>query len=304
VTIDGGKTAPPPTGGISVAGSLGGFPSAANLGINTGGTLTTDKNPVRIEGTYYKHTGNPADNLGGSTVISGGTVQSAAGDTTISNGMSSATSASADLNNPALNPPSQTLGIINSTQTITGGAGRNVINVTQINLGSGMDLTLNAPANASFVINVTGSGASGGITLAGASSDILLTGGITPANVIFNVVPATGTENVSVTDSTVNATVMDLTGNVTLTSKSANATVNGEVISGGAITLMGGDKGVADVEVVAGVLEPSAAAYFTLGPVSLIAVMLLHRRFSRRKRTIVRGSHDPPESLLGTVKWC
>jgi hypothetical protein len=106
--------------------------------------------------------------------------------------------------------------------------------VTQINLGSGLTLTLNAPANASFVINVTGSGASGGILLNGAN--IVLTGGVTPSNVIFNVVGGSGA-NVSVTDSTINGIAMDLAGSVSLTSHNSDATVNGEVISGGPLHL-------------------------------------------------------------------
>jgi hypothetical protein len=171
-----------------------------------------------------------------------------------------------------------------------------------------MTLTLNAPANASFVINVIGSGASGGITLAGASSDILLTGGITPANVIFNVVPAgpPTPANVVVQDSTVNGIIMDLTGNVTLTSTKGlpGTLVNGEIISGGNITLDGTNGDNAQILVVApGVPEPSAATYFTLGPLSLIAVMLLYRRFSCRKQAVAGRSHDPPESVLDVVKW-
>jgi hypothetical protein len=109
------------------------------------------------------------------------------------------------------------------------------------------------------------------------------------------------TTNTKVTVTTtgqVNGIFLAVQGNAGMTLD--NSSINGEVIAAGDISMKGG----ADVEVVAGVPEPSAAAYFTLGPLSLIAVMLLQRRFSRRKRTIVRGSYDPPESVLGTVKWC
>jgi hypothetical protein len=60
--------------------------------------------------------------------------------------------------------------------------------------------------------------------------------------------------------------------------------VNGEIISGNTITISNGS----DVQVVPAetVPEASTAAYFTLGPLSLVAVMLLYRRFSRRKETI------------------
>jgi hypothetical protein len=146
------------------------------------------------------------------------------------------------------------------------------------------------------VINVP----DGGITL-GVASQILLTGGLTPANVIFNVTNGViGRNNVSVTGAgaVINGIVMDINGTVSLTGQ--GDTVNGEVISNEDISFSNGS----DVEVAETVPEASTTAYFTLGPLSLVAVMLLHRRFSRRKQTVVCGSRDPPESVLGAVKWC
>jgi hypothetical protein len=267
-----------PFSGISVGS--GGAASAANLGINSGGTLTADKSSI-VTGTWYTFTGNSTSGAAGT--ILGGTVQSVAGNNTISAAASSATSASSTLAGLANTQAPPNLNNPGTSVTLTGTAGRNVITVPIISLGAGITLTLSGPPGASWVINVNGSGASGGISLAGAGSNILVAGGVTPANVIFNVVGGTGA-NVSVTDSTVNGIVMDLAGSVTLSAKSVNTTVNGEIISGQAIALDGTDKTAADVEVVAAVPEPSAATYFTLGPLSLIAVMLLRRHFSRRKQ--------------------
>jgi len=139
-------------------------------------------------------------------------------------------------------------------------------------------LTLSGSSSQSFVINVP----NGGISLSNADS-IVLTGGLTPANVIFNL---TGTgNNIALNNNSVlNGIVMDLNSTVSLTN---SATIEGELISGQNISLSNN----AQVEVV--LPEASTVAYFTLGPLTLGSVMLLHRRFSRRKQIVVSSSHDP-----------
>ena len=264
VSISGGSSSSP--AGISV--NPGAKASNANLGINSGGSLTSAATTV-INGTYYKHTGNTGDSVSGTTIV-GGTTQSTAGDNTISAAVSSAQTASSNLAGLANTQTPPNLNNPSSSVTITGVAGRNVINVPIISLGNGITLTLSGPAGASWVVNVTGTGGSGGISLG--SAKILVGGGVTDTNVILNV---TGSANVSTngTGDVFDGIVMDLHGSVTLNA----ATVNGEVISNSAISLSNGS----DVEVSGP--EPSAAAYFTLGPLSLIAVMGLHHHFSRRK---------------------
>jgi hypothetical protein len=207
-------------------------------------------------------------------------MQNSTGDSKINQAGTDATSSSSNLSRlpstqtpPDLNNPG-------SNVTITGGVGRNVINVPVISLNNGITLTLSGPASASFVVNVTGSA---GMTLNSAS--ILLGGGLTAANVIFNVTTTGANVSASGSGVVINGIVMDLNGNENLN----GATVNGEVTSGGQIVLGGGG----DVEVVPTVPEPSAAAYFTLGPLSLIAVLLLQNRSSRRKRISARISHVP-----------
>jgi len=272
--IFGGGSASSPSG-ISV--NPGASANQANLGINAG-SLVSSATTV-INGTYYKHTGSPSDSISGTTIV-GGTVQNSTGDSKINQAVTDATSASSNL---ARLPSTQTPPNLNnpsSNVTINGGVGRNVINVPVISLNNGITLTLSGPASASFVVNVTGSA---GMTLNSAS--ILLSGGLTAANVIFSVTTTGANVSTSGSGVVINGIVMDLNGNENLN----GATVVGEVISGGQIVLGGGG----DVEVVPTVPEPSAAAYFTLGPPSLIAVLLLQNRSSRRKRISARISHVP-----------
>jgi hypothetical protein len=271
VSFSGGSSSSP--SGISV--NAGASASQANLGINSGGKLNSASTTV-INGTYYMWPGNNDATSG--TAFVGGVVTGTAAQSVISAAVSSAQSATvtlgaltATLTAPNLNNPG-------SSVTITGVAGRNVVNVPIINLGNGISLTLNGPATASFVINITGAGTNGGITLN--SSQLLVSGGLSSANVIYNVTGSGANVSASGNGDLVDGILMDLNG-----MESINAvSVNGEVISSGNISLSNGG----DVQVVETVPEASTTAYFTLGPLSLIAVMLLHRRFSRRKQTVVR----------------
>ena len=272
-----------PGGGITL--NPGATAGQANLGINSGGKLNASSGT--IPGTYYKFTGN-SDSGSSSGTIASTTVSSAAGNATLATAASNATTASANL---AGLTPNQTFAAVIATSTTINATvpGENVVNLLLgINLGNGTTLTLNGSASQSFVINIP----AGGITLGSAS--ILLTGGLTPANVIFNV---TGGQNVSLNGAggVINGIVMDLAGMVSLTN---NNTIFGEVISGTSISMSNNS----DVEAVQTVPEASTTAFFTLGPLSLLAVVLLYRRFSRRKQAVVGRSHDPPESVLDVTK--
>jgi hypothetical protein len=289
VQFNGGTTSSP--AGISV--NPGANASQANVGINNGGKLNSAATTV-IQGAYYMFSGNRGDSISDTTIV-GGTLTGANVDSKLSTAASDATAASQNLAGLTAN---QTFtNTITTTTTITATVpGQNVINLENgINLGNGVTLTLSGSATQSFVINIP----DGGITL-GVASQILLTGGLTPANVIFNLTNTIiGRNNVSVTgaNAVINGIVMDLNGSVSLTGQ--GDVVNGEVISSQNISFTNGS----DVEVVEVVPEASTAAYFTLGPLSLVAVMLLHRRFLRRKQSVICGSHDPPESVPGAVKW-
>lgn len=265
VTFGGGTTSNP--SGISV--NSGASANQANLGINQGGKLTTSSTTV-INGTYYKYSTNTGDSISGTTIVGGTNTSSNSKITTAASSAQSASSNLAGLANtqtpPNLNQPS-------SNVTLTGVAGRNVINVPIINLQNNITLTLSGPAGASWVINVTGAGSNGGITLG--SSQILVSGGVTDANVILNVTGSNANVSTNGSGDVFDGIVMDLNGSGSFNA----ATINGEVIFSGNISFSNGG----DVEVVSTAPEPSAAAYFTLGPLTLIAVMRLRREFGRRR---------------------
>jgi len=268
------------TPGITV--SPGASASQANLGINSGGSLNASGGTV--PGTFYNFTGNTTSGSGLASV--GSTVSNAAGNSTLTQAANSAISASTSLAGLTAN---QTFGTLSGTTTITATVpGQNVIALTGINMANGTTLFLSGSATQSFVINVTGGG---NLSI----ENVTLIGGLTPANVIFNVLNS-GVVLDNNPD-TINGIIMDISGMVDLTN---NDTVNEEIISGNTIDL--GNN--SEVEVVQTVPEASTAACFTVGPLSLVAVMLCYKRFACRKQMVVRGFHDPVEGVLGAAKSC
>ena len=255
--------------GITV--NSGATSSQANLGINSGGQLN-QSGTVVVQGTYYKFSTNVDSTTSGFTAVGGVNTTS---NSKLTTAAADATAASTNL---AALTPNQTLGTITASTTISATVpGRNVVNLIDINMGSGTILTLSGSATQSFVINVTG-------TSNVSFANVSLVGGLTAANVIFNVLNGdTITDN---SPGVVNGIIMDIGGMVSITN---NDTVNGEIISGNQISLSNNS----DVQAIQTVPEASTAAYFTLGPLSLVAVMLLHRCFSRRKQTIARESNVP-----------
>ena len=122
---------------------------------------------------------------------------------------------------------------VHSTTTLTGGAGRNVVNLTDLVLNGGA-LNLVAPAGGSWVVNVTGNFILNG-------SDINVSGGLTASDVLINVIGAgsdvhtTGGGNAS----TVNGTVLAVDRSIKL----SPGLVNGRIISGGdVIQIVSGAK--------------------------------------------------------------
>jgi PEP-CTERM motif len=157
--------------------------------------------------------------------------------------------------------PTSVLTLVNGTATIIGSAGLNVIDLTGINLGNGQTLTLNGPAGAQFVINV-----SGDIVLN--SALIQETGGLLGTDVVFNVggkvQTSGGLNNLSV----INGIVLDLTGQIAM----APGAINGELIAGGnnpQIVSGGSVHGVTTVP------EPSSLLLLSMG---LGSLLLLRRR--------------------------
>jgi hypothetical protein len=141
------------------------------------------------------------------------------------------------------------------------------------------------------VINV-----STGLTL----GSVTLLGGLTPQDVIFNYTGTAGaTVGVASPATPTQGIVLSL--NAPVSNSANNLVLNGEIITGSAYSSSNGSD-VQAVTTMPIIPESSTVAYFTLGPLSLFAVMLLTGRFSRRKQTVGGRSHDPPESVLDVVK--
>jgi hypothetical protein len=125
--------------------------------------------------------------------------------------------------------------------TIMGNAGVNVLHLSNLLLGGGAILTLNAPATASFVLDITG-----GFMLSG-SSQLLLSGGIRPEDVLYNVLSvgsAVGTQLNSSGGSVIYGILLAPNREIIL---SAGILV-GEVIGGGkGITVTSGEQIIASV---------------------------------------------------------
>jgi choice-of-anchor A domain-containing protein len=121
---------------------------------------------------------------------------------------------------------------------INGGPGLNVVCVQDIVINGGKVLTLNAPATASFVINVRGRFALTG------GSKIRLAGGVSPENVLFNCI-GTG-EAVAFSGGVASATgASAVTGTLLAPEREVHLSpgyVQGSVISGMNINLTSGAK--------------------------------------------------------------
>lgn len=122
-------------------------------------------------------------------------------------------------------------GSIGSNLTITGGPGVNVINTTNFNLNA--NLTFNAPAGASFVINDSGN-------FHMQKGLVSVTGGIGPLDIVWNVTNAQATVSTMVPSTSVGIL---LAPNNTINSMDSSAW-SGEMIGGygKTITLMSGVK--------------------------------------------------------------
>ncbi len=115
--------------------------------------------------------------------------------------------------------PTQILGDITNTQTVTGNGDVNVLSVNKIHLSGSKVLTLSGNATEFFILNI-----SGDFDLSG-SSGIVLAGGLDPSHVLLNV-PTTGDIIVSAS-STVTGTLLAPYRDFTL----HGANLQGEVIA-------------------------------------------------------------------------
>jgi choice-of-anchor A domain-containing protein len=124
--------------------------------------------------------------------------------------------------------------------TISGGAGTNVVNLYDLYLTNDDVLTLDAPAGAAFVINISNEFKINGSSNGGR---IELSGGLTPLNVLYNLV-GSGKDVVLTGGSTGNVPNAQIYGTVLAPQRSVQFTpgvVYGEIISGGSeLTLTSG----------------------------------------------------------------
>jgi choice-of-anchor A domain-containing protein len=119
--------------------------------------------------------------------------------------------------------PTQTFGTISNPSTVTGTSGLNVI---QVNGDIVASVMLTGPADAEFIVNVSGS------LILGGRSSLAVGGQVTSARVLYNFTGSSLTISTQA-GNVLNGTLLAPTYSVTL-----NGTVNGAVITGGTSLFM------------------------------------------------------------------
>jgi choice-of-anchor A domain-containing protein len=223
------------SGNATVTGSVPHVGGAASSAVAITGA-------AQINGKLWRSSASTLTKSGKS-VIAGGVVTGPAADAMLQQAVTDALMASttAAALGPTLPGPS-TINITNpsGSLTITGGPGLNVLRLTDLTI-TNATVTLNAPAGATFVINV-----SGRFVLSGPSS-IRLAGGLMPFSVIYNV---TGTgADISITGGAPDPLVQTQVNGVILAPNrniyiAADRPIIGEVIGGGAKLTIEGNAAV------------------------------------------------------------
>jgi choice-of-anchor A domain-containing protein len=135
-----------------------------------------------ITGTFFMNTAGQSTFSGGSHA-NGGTVRSSSEDAILHQASLDAISASNTYAGMAATNSSITNINLAGGQslTINGNAGLNVLHLSDVLMSGGSTITLNGPANAAFVLDITGN-----FNLSG-TSQLLLGGGLTANNVLYNI---------------------------------------------------------------------------------------------------------------------
>lgn len=196
-----------------------------DVGIYGTGASTVNNNAV-VQGTIYLNSNSPQTSIGNNGVVQGGVQKDAASAATVQQARQVATTA---YNNfVALSPTMGSITTVNSTRTITGTAGQNVLNVTNFRPSNNAVITLSAPAGASFVIRV-----SSAFTINN-NARVVLSGGITSDGVTFVFTRSGSTASLS-NNAILYGSILSPNSAITL---SNNASIHGGVlVSGRNITL-------------------------------------------------------------------
>lgn len=225
------------TGSSSVKGNL--TDGVANVGVPEAGNFSMSGSSI-IHGSLFLNTAGTL-NLSGSSSIQGGLRQNGATDAVLNQAVVDALAASETV--AGIPPTNHSITHINITKpsqsmTLIGSSGINVLNLTDLVITNGT-LTLSAPIDGLFIINITGK-----FSLSG-GSDILVGGGLSPLNVLYNIIGAG--EKVSISGGTTNG-VPNMTINGIILAPQREISVNaglviGEVIGGGKqITITSGGQ--------------------------------------------------------------
>jgi choice-of-anchor A domain-containing protein len=201
------------TATISAGGATG------DVGIGPKGTFGISGSSF-VTGTLYLSSGDTYSRSGSATI------GSVAPNSNLSAAISNAQAAS---QSDAAMPCTQSYSTWNSSRTVTGVVGNNVICVGNVALAASEVVTLTGPAGAKFVINVTGS-----FSMSGGSA-IRVAGGVRSQDVTYNIT-GSGNDAVLSGGSGVDGSLLAPNRAVQL---SAGVT-NGQVIAGGRVIISGG----------------------------------------------------------------
>jgi choice-of-anchor A domain-containing protein len=192
-----------------------------NVGVANGNVRVSSSSA--IYGNLDVGTSGTISNSG---IVSGSINQNSATNTLLANATTAAMKAFTDASGMTATITSvTTINNPSSATTITGTSGINVIDLTNLDLsGSGDGLTLSAPSNGYFVINISGAFSVGN------QANIVVAGGLSAADVLYNVTGTSGTVQFNGASGNV-----DVQGIVLAPYQDINingAQVDGEVITG------------------------------------------------------------------------
>jgi hypothetical protein len=170
-----------------------------NVGLGPNETSSLQKTTVTGQFLYDPTSTPDLSRLNNNFNVSGGVVT-----TDLSQAAADANAASSA---DAALTPTQTLGNVTTSVTVTGNGGTNVVAMSSLTYGSGGTLTLQGGANDVFIINVAG-----GFTFY--QGTIALSGGVTADHVLFNF-PTTGSLiDLSKSNNVINGTFLAPSRNV------------------------------------------------------------------------------------------